>query len=245
MRHRTLFILLILALFAPGTAGAQTPPCAVEDKLCLLIQLQDITAKIAEQNWRDQSYRELGKSYAYAGYPDEAISLIPLITNPDTKAMTIRGIGMAQASLKQPPEVNTAVFEKLAQEAAKIDHAPSLAIAETYIAMAQAFAGDDAGAMKTAAAMHNAALKHKAYGETAEIQAQRGDFNAAMISLAAIDSASYRNKSCTVVSKIFTEKGMLKEAYATALKIDNPAQQAQALQVILNHGNSEEELPRD
>ena len=38
-------------------------------------------------------------------------------------------------------------------------------IALTYISMAQAFAGDNDAAMKTAAGMDNQALRNKAYGE--------------------------------------------------------------------------------
>ena len=106
--------------------------------------------------------------------------------------------------------------------------------------MAQAFAKDDAAATKTALAMKNEALQHKALGESAEIQAERGDYAAAMASIGHIGSSSFRNKAYRTVAKIFTDRGLLKEAYDTAAKIDNPYTRAQALQAILNHGNVEE-----
>jgi len=201
---------------------------------------------IDQKSWRDKTYRELAKSYTYEGYEDKAIELIALIETPDTKAMTIRGIGMAAADNKWPERDRyNILFKKLSDEAKKIDHPPSYAIAYTYIAMAQAFAGDDAGAMTTAKGMENQALRNKAYGETAEIQAERGDYTKAMESIAAIDSAAYRNKAYATVAGIFTKTGKLGEAYATAEKIDNAYTKAQAYQKIVNYGNKEEMLEEE
>ena len=108
--------------------------------------------------------------------------------------------------------------------------------------MAQAFAHDDVGATATAKAMKNDALRHKAFGETAEIQAERGDFAAAMQSIAHIDSTSFRNKAYGTVAGIFIKEDRLKDAYEAAQKIDNPVARTQILQDIINHGNEEEDL---
>ena len=63
-------------------------------------QIENIAATIDNKGWRDKTYRELAKSYITEGYTDKAINLIAKIETPDTKAMTIRGIGMAAADQK-------------------------------------------------------------------------------------------------------------------------------------------------
>ena len=108
--------------------------------------------------------------------------------------------------------------------------------------MSQAFAGDDAGATKTAKSMENDALRNKAFGETAEIQAERKDFDAAMTSISHINTSSFRNKAYRIVSKIFANHGAIEEAYKSANLIDNPYMKAEALQYILNRDNPEESL---
>ncbi|HEY8190443.1 MAG TPA: hypothetical protein VIF12_07135 [Micavibrio sp.] len=218
-------------------AQAQSPrpakACAASDADCLLPELEGLTAKIVEIPWRDQTYRELAKLYMAKHRTKEALALIPKIETPDTRAMTIRGIGMQAARMNLPPEELAALFAALRVEADKIEHAPSQGIALTYIAMAQAFAGDDAGAYATAKSMTNNALRHKAFGESAEIQAERGDLHAALESLAAIDDASFRNKAHNTVSAIFADRKMYDEALATADKIDNDYQKSQAILHIL------------
>ncbi len=192
------FCLFILALTAVSYAYAREekePACTAMDRPCLMRQIETLTPKIEKSEWKDQTMRELAKTYTYEGEADKAIALIDKITDNDTKAMTIRGIGMAAASLKWDQHRYAVLFEKLTKEAQKITHAPSQGIAYTYIAMAQAFAGDDDGARKTALAMENVALRNKALGETAEIQADRGDLKNALASLAALDSAPYRAKA--------------------------------------------------
>lgn len=245
--HSFLYGSLLSALFilaAPAAALAvgeeKVPTCTAMDRPCLMRQIQALTPGIEQSEWRDQTYRELAKTYAYEGQTDKAIALIPLISKPDTKAMTIRGIGMAAASLKWPASKYGTLFAKLTAEAAKITDTSANGIALTYIAMAQAFAGDDNGARKTAAAMTNAALRNKAYGETAEIQAERGDFKQAMLSLDAVNASSFRNKAYDTVSKIFLDRAMVNEAYACAMKIDNAFLKAKSIQRILNKGNTEE-----
>ncbi len=229
-----------------GTAMAQkkkevTPTCTAMDRPCLMKQIETLTPNIEQQDWRDQTYRELAKTYTYEDQPGKAIALIEKIKNNDTKAMTIRGIGMAAASLKWPKQRYDGLFTQLSAEAKKITHPPSQGIAYTYIAMSQAFAGDDDGARKTAAAMENPALRNKAYGETAEIEAERGDITNVLKSIAAIDSSPYRNKAYDTVSRIFLDKAFVEHAYTAANKIDNAYLKAKSIQRILNKGNVEEQ----
>lgn len=149
----TLAPVLWLSMLTSGIAHAK---CNATDKLCLMAEIKETADNIEKQSWRDQAYRELAKSYTYEGHPDKAITLIGEIKTPDTKAMTIRGIGMAAAdSHWKQKERYTDLFKKLTFEAEKIEHPPSYAIAYTYIAMAQAFAKDDDGAMETARGMKN------------------------------------------------------------------------------------------
>jgi hypothetical protein len=244
MRARISGILFLLAtLFgAPSVyAAGEIPQCAATDHPCLMRQIETLVPSIEKQDWRDQTLRELAKTYAYEGQEEKAIALIARIENPDTKAMTIRGIGMAAASGKWDRPRYDSLFAKLAEEASKITHPPSLGIAYTYIAMAQAFAGLDEEARKTASQMQNEALRNKAYGETAEIEAERGDLKNALASLAGIDTASYRNKAYDTVSRLFLEKAMIEESYVCASKIDNAYLRAKSVQRILNAGNREEE----
>jgi hypothetical protein len=252
MVTRICLSLLVLILGIPGASAqeAKAPAapaplpaatCPAGDKPCMMKEVETLAAAIENKSWRDQTYRELAKSYTYEGLENLAIPLIAKIETPDTKAMTIRGIGFAAADDKWTDKARyDALWDKLAIEAKKIDHPPSQGIAWTYIAMAQAFAKDDAAATKTALAMENEALRHKALGESAEIQADRGDFPAAMASIGHIGSAAFRNKAYRTVANIFTGKGLTQDAYNTAAKIDNPYTRAQALQAIVNHGNPEE-----
>lgn len=236
------FVLMSLFILAGNALAAddKIPTCTAMDRPCLMKQIETLAPQIDQRDWKDQTLRELAKTYTYENQVDKAIALIPQVENNDTKAMTIRGIGMAAASLKWDQARYANLFMRLSKEAEKITHAPSQGIAYTYIAMSQAFAGDDDGARKTAAAMTNVALRNKAYGETAEIEAERGDLKNALISLAAVDSLPYRNKAYDTVSKIFLDKGMVEEAYACASKIENAYIRAKSVQRILNKGNSEE-----
>lgn len=232
------FILAIQGAYAEDKKAG--PDCAAMDRPCLMKQIESLTPQIDKSDWKDQTLRELAKTYSYEGQTDKAIAIIDKITDNDTKAMTIRGIGMAAASLKWDPRRYDSLFAKLSAEAAKISHPPSQGIAYTYISMSQAFAGDDDGARRTAAAMDNTALRNKAYGEAAEIQAGRGDLQNALASLDAIDSAPYKSKQYDIVSRIFLDKAMIEEAYACASRIDNAYLKAKSIQRILNKGNTEE-----
>lgn len=226
----------------PQAAAAPSKDCVSDDIACLLLLLKDTTADIEEVRWKDQTYRELAKLLTKKHESEEAIKLISLIENPDTKAMTIRGIGMAAAESDYDADTRETIFIMLRDEAEDIDHPPSYAIALTYIAMAQAFAGDDEGAMDTASDMENDALRNKAYGESAEIQAERGDLDAAMASIAAIDSDAFRNKAYRTISKIFADRDHFDQALASAMAIDNSYQRSQSLLYLLARQISPDEV---
>lgn len=222
------------------TPSALAEECAIEDRACVLSAIEAEAAKIENTSWRDQTYRELAKTKAFEGDMDGAMAVIDKIETPDTQAMTIRGIGMAVADLKMPPAEYASIFSKLRAKAESIEHPPSYAIALTYIAMSQAFAGDNEGAWKTASEMENDALQHKAYGETAEIQAESGDFKAAMKSIGFIDSLAFRNKAYAIVTKILADQGLFAEALQSAMKIDNAYKKSSAMQYVLD-----KQKPRD
>ncbi|MBL4804265.1 MAG: hypothetical protein JKY71_05315 [Alphaproteobacteria bacterium] len=228
-----LAVLVIIAVIA-ASDNAMAQKCQIDNRECVLEKIEALSAEIDREAWRDQTYRELAKTKAFDSDLDGALTVIDKIQNPDTKALTIRGIGMAVADLKWPKEQYDVAFEKLRVKAEQIEHPPSYAIALTYIAMAQAFAGDNEGAWATAADMENDALRHKAYGETAEIQAERGDFIAAKTSISRIDSLSFRNKAYAIVSKILADGGHLQQALDAAMLIENPYKQASALQYVLD-----------
>lgn len=208
--------------------------CNTQDRLCILNDIQKETNLISNQAWKDQTYRELAKTYAFDGHFDEALAIIQKINTPDTKAMTIRGIGMTIAAQDHSQEALNKIFSLLRAEAEKIEHAASYAIALTYISMAQAFAGDNEGAWKTASEMENDALRHKAYGETAEIQAEKGNYSAAQISIEKIESESFRNKAYNIVSGILADNALYDDAYSAAISITNNYKKATALQYILD-----------
>lgn len=241
MIFRLSVFLLVLYLSIPAALAQENKPynpddaiCGIDNRGCVLKNLRRYAKEIEKDAWRDQTFRDLAKSFAGDGHIDVAISIIADVNNPDTKAMTIRGIGMEMADLELSKEQLDTEFEKLRREAEKIEHPPSYAIALTYIAMSQAFAGDNEGAWKTASEMENDALRHKAYAETAEIQAEKKDYEAAMISISYIDSEAFRNKAYNITSKIFADQGMFDESYKAALNITNSYKKAQSLQYMLD-----------
>ncbi|MBI4031291.1 MAG: hypothetical protein HY370_06400 [Proteobacteria bacterium] len=226
---------IVVIMFLSASAHAQEPPtaCVAEDMACLFDMIEKTANDVTEDNWRDATYRETAKLLSHKGQTDRAIALLGKIKSPDTKALTIRGIGMAAADEKLPREEYAALFAKLTEEAKKIDHPPSHAIALTYISMAQAFAGDNDGALKTAATMDNASLRNKAYGEAGEIQAQRGDIAAVLKSVAAIDDTGYKDKELRIISKVFADGKYFDHALRTAYDIENPYQKSQAFLYVL------------
>ena len=242
IRHRRKYICLGVAFMAiafygvaQGAEKAPTPKtCDAMDRPCLLDILRQSADGIDNVSWRDQTYRELAKTLAFDGQDDAAIALIDKIQTPDTQAMTIRGIGMTAAPRRLSGAARDELFTKQRARAEKIADPPSCAIALTCIAMGQAFAGDDEGSWKTAGEMKNDALRHKAFGETAEIQAERGDIAAALKSVRFIDTDSFRNKAYFNVSKIMADRKRFPDALAAAAAITNPYKRAAAIQYILD-----------
>lgn len=239
LARNILFLFIFFVATGIWSAGyaqdsAESLSCNAEDRACILELLETEALSIENTAWRDQVTRELAKTLAADGDLEKAISLIERIENPDTKAMTIRGIGMAAADLQLSPAEYTQLWVRLRAEADKIGHPPSYAIALTYIAMAQAFAGDNEGAWQTASEMENDALRHKAYGETAEIQAERGDYDSAMKSIGFIDSLAFRNKAYETVSNILANNRKFEESLKAAMAIDNAYKRATAIQYLLD-----------
>lgn len=230
-----LWVILFALLFSAArpVLAQEASACAATDKACLIKTLEGLTATIPGNSERDQTWRETAKLMAATGMVDEAIGIIPKIKTPDTQAMTIRGIGMAAAGLKLPKERQDALFKQLRTEADKITHAPSHAIALTYIGMAQAFAGDNEGAMATSASMANVSLRNKAYAETAEIQAERNDLPAVIKSIHAIEDSGYKDKELFIITKIFSDRQQFDNALEIAKMIGNPYQKSQAYLYIL------------
>ncbi len=227
-----MFLLSFPILSAPAVAQEQA--CPEAERACIIGLLAQTTKDIEQVSWRDQTYRELAKTLAAEGRYDDAMALIADIETPDTRAMTIRGIGMELAENKEPDDMRDKVFGELRKQAESIEHSPSYAIALTYIAMGQAFAGDNQGAWDTAAAMENEALRFKAYGETAEIQAEGGDLDAAMKSISFISDENFANKAYSLVSKLLAGRGDYIDALHAAQMISNDYKKASALQAILN-----------
>jgi len=228
--------LLSFAPFTPVSAqeNITSNTCSASDRACVIAELIATASNIGNTSWRDQSYREIAKTLAGDAQFKDAIDVWEMIENPDTKALTIRGIGMAVADHNIDAAGQKRIFDALRAKTETIDHAPSYAIALTYIAMAQAFAGDDAGAWATAASMENDALRHKAYGETAEIQAEAGNLPSALKSIGYIESSAYRNKSYALVSKILADGSLYDEALKAATPITNAYKKAKALQYVLD-----------
>jgi hypothetical protein len=239
--YRFIFCLVLLASgLARAEDAAPCPSASARD--CITTHMLKDAEGIYDTAWRDQAYRDLAGSLTYDKKIDQAIALVEKIQNPDTQAMTIRAIGMAAALYgKDSPQQMKITFMKLKKASDVIRDTSAHAIAETYIAMAQAFAGLDDDAWVTASAMKNTALKHKAYGETAEIQAERGDIDKAMASITKIETASFRNKAYQTVAEILIKKQMFDQALKAASGIDNPTKRVDVMQDILH---AQEELTR-
>ena len=231
------FLIVFISL---SSAIAGEMPCSVKDRACITKEVIKAAEGIDNRNWRDQSYREVAKTLAADGDYNQALTIWERIENDDTKAITIRGIGMAAARNKLSGEAYNDLFTVLREKSESIDHPPSYAIALTYIAMAQAFAGDNEGAWATASSMKNDALRHKAYGETAEIQAEVGDIDAAMTSISRIESSAYRNKAYALVSEILSDKENYDGALRSAMEISNAYKKAKALQYVLDSQTRDE-----
>jgi hypothetical protein len=244
MMRPSTFLFLMAFIIVP-TNGQARASCATNDMPCLFKIIESETMKMDEPRWRNQAYRDLAVSKAMAADYDGATALINQIDNADTQAMTIRAIGMAIAIHQDlSDETYKHVFAKLDKSAQGIKDDGAKDIAYTYIAMAQAFAGLDNDAMQTTLQMTNPALKNKAYGETAEIQAERGDKAAALASLNAIGSSAFKNKALAIVSGIFLKNNDVDTALSMAMMIDNPTKKISAIQKIIDKEQGLNEMPK-
>jgi predicted negative regulator of RcsB-dependent stress response len=236
MPIQAIFAVIIILLLSTHAFAQDEKSCQVSDTQCLYSHLQSGIADIEQERWRNAAYRDLAESMAYNGQIDEAVALIQKIDNDDTQAMTVRAIGMVLALHRDlTVEEYQSMFAKLDNAAQTIADEGARDIAYTYIAMAQAFAGLDADATKTTDAMTNPALKHKAFGETAEIQAGKGKFDEAMKSINLIDSVAFKNKALGIVSDIFVKNGDLDSALKVTQQITNPTRKATSMQNIINY----------
>jgi len=235
-----LFLSTLAIIPTKSMAEEQNTSCKIKDRICIINKMIAQSSEIDNKAWKDQTYREIAKTLAFDREFEEALSVIDLIETPDTKAMSIRGVGMMLGHYGEDKESLAKKFAKLRVKADSITHPPSHGIALTYIAMAQAFTDDNEGAWKTTEDMKNTALKHKAYGETAEIQAEKGDFKSAQISINKIDSLSFRNKAYEIISKILSDKKLYEDAYKAANAITNAYKKTQAIQYMLD-----KQKPRD
>jgi len=231
-----LYLLAAFFLYlVPTTIRAeQAQTCLPQDRPCILKLLEKTAETLPNGPSRDQTLRELAKTLAFDRQYDSALTLLPKINSADTQALTIRGIGMAAAEHQAEPAIIKPLFEKLLAHSQTMTDAPARAIALTYIAMAQAVAGDDDGAIQTSQSMDNDSLRHKAYGETAEIQAKKGKGALALVTLSRIESIPYRNKALLTVSGLLAQGADFENALKAALLIDNAYLQALALQNYLD-----------
>lgn len=244
LKYLGIFLCIFAMTFHSGYSFADETklPCEPLDKTCLLKHLEATSDSIDNKTWRDQIYRETAKLLAQEKEIDWALSLLKKIENPDTKALTIRGIGMLAAETDLSGAEFDELFKALRAKAEQIEHPPSYAIALTYIATAQAFAGDDAGALKTALDMKNDALRNKALAEAAEIQAERSELGFALESISHIDSPAFKDKAHKLISEIFAKQKKYDQALKASEKIKNPHQKAEAVLVILAQQISPEEV---
>ncbi len=228
-------IAFLVSTTLPVMAQDKAPePNGVTPQSLMQINL-DTIATIEETRWRNQAYRDLAISMAFADSVDGGINLIEKIDNPDTQAMTIRAIGMAKAIHQDlTKEEYQSLFSKLSAAAELIEDEGARDIAYTYIAMAQAFAGLDEDATITTQGMTNDALRYKAYGETAEIQAERGDYNSALQSINAINSVAFKNKALGLVSERMIKHKNMDKAFEFAQMITNPTKKVEAIQKIID-----------
>ncbi|MBI1326758.1 MAG: hypothetical protein GC136_03850 [Alphaproteobacteria bacterium] len=228
---------------AMTAAPATLPPfdCAVVDNACMAKYMAELAKVIQEKDWHDKVLREAAKFMTAAGMWQESLNLIPQIYNEDTKAMTIRGIGMALAdkNLQQPELI--AAFEKLMQAATTITTEASNAVAVTYVAMGQAEAGLGDEALKTAALMTNAALRNKAYGEIAETHAKKAHFADIPKALAKIDDLSFKDKYAHRCVEVLTSSHHIEQAVETAKLISDPYKKASALGLVLERSEQKKD----
>lgn len=202
-------------------AHAQKQKCKASLPICLLDDLEEQIPAIKRQSWRDRAWREYAKSRAQLGETRAALEIIDRVKNPDTQAMTIRGIAMATAEAQKPVVDKKRIFDKLELSAEALEHKPSRRIAMTYIAAARAVAGTDKAAHTTARQIGNRDMRNKAYGEIAEKQAKAGRVAALRESLGKITDTTYANKQRKKTALLLAENNNPQAARELALAIEN------------------------
>lgn len=231
---RLLFVLFTISCFLYSPyALSQQINCDRENTRCLYDSLLQITEDIDNTNWKDQTYKEFSVLLTASNEPDQAINVIKLINNPDTKAMAIRANAMAITEHAFYQKKYSQLFENLITAANTIEHLPSKSIAYTYIAIAQAIAGDFNSALSTALSMENESLKNKALAEISELTAQRNQFNETVQALSSIQTSHYRDKASLNVSKIFSDNNKYDQAMKIMAMINSPYQKSQSLLTII------------
>ncbi|MCB9988941.1 MAG: hypothetical protein H6868_06355 [Rhodospirillales bacterium] len=227
-----LFLAFVLGM--PLTALSQDAKvCAAKDTACLLKELETVSEKIDEARWRDQTYRELAKLLTHEKKTDEALALIEKVENSDTRAMTIRGIGVAAAETDLSDTEKKALYDSLILAAQEIESDASRPIALRYVAKGQVLAGFDDDGRATTVSIDNLSQRDKAYEEIAEVEAKQNKLDQALQSIAGIESPPYRDRARSAVSRIFAGKGQYEEALTAARAIENAYTRADALRLIL------------
>lgn len=220
MTFRTL--LLLTLVLCPAAARAADSCPSSDARACISARIFKDASSIDEPLSRDQVLRSLAASLTYDGQSDEAIALIGQISNPGTKAMTIRAIALTAITNGTPSAI---LFEKLKDAAEKISQPESLMLAKTYIAVAE-----DPSKIGT---ITDPIQKHEAVAALSEIQATRGEIDKAMQSVSQIDDAAYRNISYQNIAGILLKKNMYDSALKAAEAIDAPAKRAQTMLDVL------------
>lgn len=229
------FLCLSALLLITNPAYAESW-CSNMAKPCLSNRLEQIAPQVTNEKWRNSLYKDLAVIYVRDNHFDKALQQLRKISVPDTQAMTVRSMGMAFAKQKPPatPEQKTAFFDSLKKATENIKHPPSHEIAHTYIAMAQALAGEENASNETAKNMENQALRNKAFAESSEIFAKKGHFETAFRTITYIDTQSFRNKALKIIADIALKDHLYNHALKAGQKIENTWLQAQTIKNILN-----------
>ena len=221
------------------TVSADPSSCALQQDddamlSCAGAALDKLIPQIYNTRWRDQSFREQAKILIRHGSVDKAMSLLPQISNEDTKALTIRAIGIGMAELPLAPAAQNEYFDTLHKQAMTISHTGSQEIAMTYIAIAEASAGLFERALTSARTLRTNSLRNKSYQEIAEVLSAKGDTDNSFAALNLIDDPSFRNKAYGVIAAVFIKHGQLAAALQFAEHIEDPYIKSNSFLNIMN-----------
>ncbi len=231
---RLLYFLAFTFFLITSAQAADAPPlCASGDNTCLFTALQNATKNIDNDRYRDQTLRDMSKLMIHEKNFPAAIDLFHQIKSADTKAMTLRGIGVATAETDFLESDKKNIYTNLIEAAEEITEEDSRVIALRYVAKGQALAGFDDDAHATMRMIDNRSQRDKAFEEIAEVQAKQDKLGEAVKSIAAIESPPYRDRAYGAISKIFVHKENYESAIKTAQMIETPYNRAQALLLIL------------